>query len=149
MKEFVLNLEHIFYIAYRHTHQIRSCPHFNDPAETLCSLPVSISMSLILLNGYVRRETANMLSTNVLLKTVNLDRSWLCLNMMFPSSTNYLWNSSMPISLISLTITSSRFTAFLISLLLFTKFARSAYLTRPNLLLVVWENLMIVYHGAV
>ena len=144
MKEFVLNLEHIFYIAYRHTHQIRSCPHFNDPAETLCSLPVSISMSLILLNGYVRRETANMLSTNVLLKTVNLDRSLLCLNMMFPSSTNYLWNSSMPISLISLIIT-----AFLISLLLFTKFARSAYLTRPNLLLVVWENLMIVYHGAV
>lgn len=127
MKEFVLNLEHIFYIAYRHTHQIRSCPHFNDPAETLCSLPVSISMSLILLNGYVRRETANMLSTNVLLKTGNLDLSWLCLNMMHPSWTNYLLNSS--ISLISLTLISSAFVAFLISLFSFTKFARYAYLS--------------------
>ena len=113
----------------------------------LCSLPVSISMSLILLNAYVRRETANMLSTNVLLKTENLDLSWLCLNMMHPSWTNYLLNSS--ISLISLTLTSSAFVAFLISLFSFTKFARYAYLSWLNLLLVVWKNLMIVYHGAV
>ena len=61
----------------------------------LCSLPVSISILVILWNAYVRREIANLLSTDVLLKTGNLDLSWLCLNMMLPSWTNYLLNSSM------------------------------------------------------
>ena len=50
----------------------------------------------------------------------------------------------MSISLISLPLTGSGFTAFLISLFLFTKFSRCAYLFRPNFVLVVWESLMVL-----
>ena len=141
----VLNLEHIFYTGYRHTHEIIFCPI----SMTLLKHALqSSSFNIHVLNS-TKCLNANTLSTTFLLKTENVDLSWVYLNMMLPSWTNYLLNSFMSISLISLTLTSSSFTAFLISLFLFTKFSRSAYLFRPNFLLVVWENLMIVYHRAV